>query len=65
MSYQSSHKQHQNKDSRLQAIVSLVVFPFVSSTIFSVEFPGYGELVPESNTYESWYYAVVTTRFVC
>ena len=34
------HKQHLNKASRLHVIVSLVVFPFVFCTIFSVEFLG-------------------------
>ena len=32
---------------------------------FSVEFPSQGQLAPESNTYESWYYAVALPGFVC
>ena len=36
MRYQSSHKRHQNKASRLHVIVSLVVFPFVFCTILAL-----------------------------
>ena len=36
MRYQSIHKRHQNKASRLHVIVSLVVFPFVFGTILEL-----------------------------
>ena len=65
MRYQSSHKRHQHKASRLHVIASPVVFPFVFCTICSVGFLDQGELAPESNNYESWYYSVVVPRFVC
>ena len=32
---------------------------------FSIEFPGYGQLALESNTHDSWYYAVALPKFVC
>ena len=50
MRYQSFHKRHQIKATRLHMIVSLAVFPFVFGTIFSVEFPSQGKPAPESST---------------
>ena len=38
---------------------------FLYNVLYNGEFPGLGELVPESNTDGSWYYAVFLPRFVC
>ena len=44
---------------------SIVRFRLFFVQYFSVQFLCIGQVAPESGTYESWYYAIVLSKFVC
>ena len=62
MSCKSSNKCHQNKAENLFGTLSFCFLYNVYSVMNSRGTRKSGPLVPESNTYESWYYAVSETH---